>query len=119
MIMGVNFKQFCDAQRKTNTGHVRDLIDMTDGHKDAAVIAYTQDQAGGKKLAGIYYLATAKSKNYYYAQYEECIQDAIDLYNEGVDLDKELAGSTPVSAKEVSILKAQQKRERKAKRAGK
>jgi hypothetical protein len=95
--MGIHFKAFCDAQRKTSTGHVLDLIDMTDNHKDASVIAYMQDQAGGKKLAGFFYLATAKSKNFYYAQYEERMQDAIDLYNEGVDLDKELAGDTPIS----------------------
>jgi len=114
--MGVHFKAFCDSQRKTKTGHVRDLLDMTDGRKDLAVIAYLKDQPGGKQLASIYYLSAAKSKNFYYAQYEQRIQAAIDSYNEGIDLDKELAGDTPVSSEEISILRAQQKRERKAKR---
>lgn len=90
--MSTHFKTFCDAQRKTKTGHVRDLLDMTDGHKDAAVIAYLNDQAGGKKLAGIYYLATAKSKNFYYAQYEQKIQAAIDSYNLAIDIQKEIDG---------------------------
>jgi len=91
--MGTHFKAFCDAQRKTKDGHVRDLLDMTAMHKDAAVIAYLNDQPGGKKLAGIYYLATEKSKNFYYAQYEQKIQAAIDSYNLAIDIQKEIDGA--------------------------
>ena len=90
--MGVHFKAFCDSQRKTSAGHVRHIMDMTTMHKDAAVIAYMHDQPGGKKLAGIYYLATAKTKNFYYAQYEQKIQAAIDSYNLAIDIQKEIDG---------------------------
>ena len=89
--MGKYFKEFCDQQRKLRNGHVRDVIDMEECDKDKAVVAYLNDD-DKSEAAWLYPTLSNSGKNYTYANLEQSIQDCINDYNYGVDLDKELAG---------------------------
>lgn len=90
-----NFKNFCDAQPKNIHGYVRYILEMSDDEKDQAVVALLKDH-GQTALAIAHPSLSNEEKNECYSSLEIVIQDCIDSYNEGVDLDKELAEQTPV-----------------------
>ena len=94
--MGKHFKEFCDQQRKIRaTGHVPNVIDMAQDDQDAAVVAMLKD-SGQIAFAMAHPSMSNDDKNECYASLELIIQDCIDKYNLGVDLDKELAGDIPL-----------------------
>lgn len=94
--MGKYFKEFCDQQRKLVDGHVRDVIDMEECDKDQAVMAFLFDR-GDHYAANVYSGLSTSGKNHSYSCLELRIQEMIDDYNYGVDLDKELAGDIPLT----------------------
>ena len=94
--MGKYLKEFCDQQRKPVDGHVRDVIDMEERDKDQAVMAFLRDD-DKSEAAWLYPTMSNSGKNYTYANLEQKIQDCINDYNYGVDLDKDLAGDSPLT----------------------
>ena len=94
--MGKYFKEFCDRQRKLRSGHVRDVIDMSEIDKDCAVMSLLRDE-GNAALADLYPSMPNSGKNSCYQSVEWIIRDCINDYNYGVDLDKELAGDIPLT----------------------
>ena len=95
--MGIHFKKFCDQQRKIRiTGHVPNVIDMCQADQDAAVVAMLKD-SGQIAFAMAHPSMSNDDKNECYQSLELVIQDCIDKYNFGVDLDKELAGDIPLT----------------------
>ena len=104
--MGIQLKKFFDKQPKLRNGHVRDILDMSEQEKDDAVVAFLRDDSK-VEAARLYPTLSNDGKNYTYGNVERHlrdaiksyndIQDAIDSYNEGVDLDKELAGDIPLT----------------------
>jgi len=94
--MGKYFKEFCDQRRKLINGHVQDIIDMEEYEKDLAVMAFLRDD-DFEAAARLYPLLPNDRKNHHYSMLESKIQDCINDYNYGVDLDKELAGDIPLT----------------------
>jgi len=86
--MGKYFKEFCDQQRKLRSGHVRDVIDMEECDKDAAVVATLRDD-GMLTLACAYGAFSEDRKNSVYQAYEYIIRDNIEKYNMAVDIQNE------------------------------
>jgi hypothetical protein len=100
--MGKYFKEFCDKQRKLRNGHVRDVIDMEECDKDKAAMAFMSD-SGMRATVDIYPSMSNEWKNECYQSCEWIIRNMIDRYNQGVDLDKELAGDTQLCADEIDL----------------
>lgn len=87
--MGKYFKEFCDAQRKIRiTGHVPNVIDMCQADQDAAVVAMLKD-SGQISFANCHPSMSNEDKNESYQSLELVIQDCIDKYNHGVDIQNE------------------------------
>jgi len=97
--MGIFLKAFCDEQPKLVNGHVKRMIDMPEQDKDAAIIAYLNDDRQ-EILAHCYPHLSNEGKNHMYSNYESLVEVAIDKYNRGVDLDKELQGDIKLSVDE-------------------
>ena len=95
--MGIHFKEFCNSIHKTNAGHVPDLLDLVaQGFGDLCIAAFLAD-SHSELFARLYMNAPEHKKNHIYSQWESKCRDAIDAYNFGVDLDKELAGDIPLT----------------------
>lgn len=87
--MGKYFKEFCDAQRKIRiTGHVHDVIDMNQDEQDAAVVAMLKD-SGQIAFAITHPSMSNDDKDECYSSLELVIQDCIEKYNYGVDIQNE------------------------------
>ena len=99
--MGIQLKKFFDKQPKLRNGHVRDILDMSEQEKDDAVVAFLRDDSK-VEAARLYPTLSNDGKNYTYGNVERHLRDAIDSYNEGVDLDCELAGDVEVSDDELT-----------------
>lgn len=101
--MGIFLKAFCDAQPKNLHGHVKRMIDMEEKDKDDAIIAYLNDDRQ-EILAHCYPHLTDEGKNHMYSNYEYHVDLAIEKYNNGVDLDKELQGEVKLNKEERRLI---------------
>ena len=97
--MNNHFKQFCDNIPKNRDGYVPELIDMSEHDKDAAVVATLKDN-GRTDMAIAHPSLSNDDKNDCYGSLEIVIQDAINSYNEGIDVLRELESLIPLGEDE-------------------
>lgn len=85
--MGIHFKRFCD--QNITLGKVPDVLDMSTPQKDAAVMALLRDN-NNEAIAENYPRLSEEGKNSCYQSIEWIIRDAIDSYNESLEIEREL-----------------------------